>query len=111
MKSRLLLVTRALIVLTLTITFAAAGSSKAVFTTFSAPNAGTGAGLGTIPVEITTNGTIVGTYIDAKGTFHGFLRSAISNIVSIDAPGAGTASGQGTIVASFLDAGLIIGYL
>jgi len=44
------------------------------FTTFEAPDAGTGAGQGTIPATNNPSDAITGYYIDASFAFHGFLR-------------------------------------
>src|SRR5580693_3178498 len=70
--------------------------SKAAFTTFDAPGAGTGAGQGTYANNINTAGEIVGNYADANGVSHGYVRAANGTFTTFDAPGAGTASGQGT---------------
>ena len=42
---------------------------------FDAPNAGTGAGQGTFPLDINGKGAITGYYIDASNVGHGFLRT------------------------------------
>ena len=46
-------------------------------TTIDAPDAGSGAGQGTGAWGMSINpaGAITGTYIDASGVFHGFLRT------------------------------------
>jgi hypothetical protein len=41
---------------------------------FDAPDAGTGAGEGTVPLSINLAGAVTGLYIDANGVPHGFLR-------------------------------------
>jgi hypothetical protein len=84
-------------------------------TTFDAPGAGTGAGLGTLPAGIDPARTIAGEYFDASNVSHGFVRAAHGDIINVDVPGAGTGSGQGTypgyintrgdIVGQYVDAG------
>src|SRR5207237_1242562 len=81
-------------------------TSDGTFKMFDAPAARTGtcppsaaaAGLfqGTFAANINPAGAIPGTYIDANGVSHGFLRAADGTITTFDAPGAGTGSGQGT---------------
>ena len=44
------------------------------FTTFEAPDAGTGAGQGTFPRTNNPSDAITGYYMDANSAFHGFLR-------------------------------------
>lgn len=70
------------------------------FTTFEAPNAGTGQYQGTLCpgcyAGLNQWGAIAGTYIDANSVQHGFLRSPEGTITTFDAPGAGTSSYQGT---------------
>jgi len=90
-------------------TFALGISSKPQFTSFDAPGAGTGAGQGTIAIEITAQGLISGYYIDGGGVFHGFVRGLNGNITSYDAPGAGTGAGQGTAIYSQVPGGLFTG--
>ena len=65
-------------------------------TTFDAPGAGTGAGLGTLATGIDPATRIAGEYFDASNVSHGFVRAAHGDIVNVDAPGAGTGSDQGT---------------
>jgi len=90
--------------------------ANGTITTFDAPGAGTGTGtfkgaLGTAPISINTAGDIAGTYTDASGARHGFVRAANGTITTFDAPGAGTGTGmlQGTVGFSINDAGDIAG--
>lgn len=57
-------------------------------------------------------GAITGSYTDASGTSHGFLRSLDGKITSFDAPGADTTAGDfnGTFPISINDQGTIAGY-
>lgn len=70
---------------------------------FSVPGAVTGAVLGrqqgTFPVSMDAAGDLVGSYTDASGARHGFLRTANGTITPFDAPGAvaGTTIIQGTV--------------
>src|ERR1700719_3709367 len=57
-------------------------------TTFDAPGAGTGAGQGTLPNQMTAAGTIVGNYVDSSFVTHGFVRTAQGEFATIDVPGA-----------------------
>ena len=87
-------------------------------TTFDAPDAGTGAGQGTITGDINDSGVIAGYYYDAIGVAHGFVRAPDGKITSFDAPGAGTGVpsqgiGQGTFpqfFSSLTPAGAITGF-
>jgi len=74
------------------------------------PGAGTGAGQGTYPVNIDSQGDIVGQYVDAGGVNHGFLRAMSGEITTFDVSGVGTAAFQGTIPNSSNAAGEITGY-
>jgi predicted membrane protein len=73
-------------------------SASAAVTTFDAPGAGSTSSIkgslvslqGTIPIAINTNGTIVGTYLDSRSCYHGFLRAASGAITEFDVPGATT---------------------
>jgi len=58
------------------------------FTTFDVPGAGTGAfqGTGLFGVAINPAGAIGGTYIDAGGRTHGFLRAPDGTITTFDPP-------------------------
>jgi hypothetical protein len=70
------------------------------FTTYEAPNAGTGQNQGTgCPgcfAGLNQFGAIAGIYTDSNNVSHGFLRTTDGNFKSFDAPGAGTGSFQGT---------------
>jgi hypothetical protein len=90
-------------------------------TMFDAPGAGTTPFLGgtgssnqIVPVvSINDRGTVVGSYIDASGVSHGFVRDPHGTITTIDAAGAGTGPFQGTggqaVVMSLNDRGTIAG--
>jgi hypothetical protein len=86
-------------------------NADGLITTFDVPHAGTGAGQGTIPNGNNRPGVIVGTYIDANGANHGFLRGEPNGtITTFDAPNAGKGAGQGTIAGSNNRKGAIAGY-
>jgi uncharacterized membrane protein len=70
-----------------------------VFTTIDAP----GAGAFTVVFGIDENGTMVGGYVDRKGTLHGFL-SDRDKFTVIDVPGA-----RATLVARMNAQGQIVG--
>jgi YD repeat-containing protein len=61
-------------------------------TGFDDENAGStpNQGQGTSPVTITDRGVIAGTYTDAAGTTHGFVRNEDGKMTTIDLPGTGT---------------------
>lgn len=67
---------------------------------FNAPGAGTGPGQGTgcpgCNLGVNRWGAIAGTFTDANGIFHGFLRGPEGKFVTFDAPGAGASTYQGT---------------
>jgi hypothetical protein len=65
-------------------------------TSFSAPEAGTGQGQGTVPQAINAAGTIAGVYYDSLGVTHGFVRSVAGKITDFTPKGAGNNAGQGT---------------
>src|ERR1700686_5871993 len=77
----------------------AQAQTKSRVITFDAPGAGTtpNQGQGTLPVQITDSGLTVGSYVDAKGVSHGFVRALDGRITTFDAPGAGTNAGEGTV--------------
>jgi len=77
--------------------------------TFDAPGAGTGAGQGTTPNGITSQGAVVGWYVDADNVNHGFVRDPDGAFTTFDVPGAGTGTGQGTVAQSVNPAGAIAG--
>ena len=94
--------------------------AAAAFATFEASGAGTGAMQGTVALGINTAGDVTGTYLDAKGVAHGFVRAANGTIATFSAPGAGTAPGprkngtgspyfQGTVPVGINAAGVIAG--
>lgn len=70
---------------------------KAGIITFDVPGAGTGPGQGTQPIGIVQGGWIMGSYIDAKNVYHGFLRTPWGFITKFDVPGMGTGPGQGVV--------------
>jgi hypothetical protein len=80
-------------------------------TSFDAPGADMtpGSGNGTFGVGLTSNGEIEGLTVDAKGVFHGFVRSSQGTFSTFDAPGAGTGAGQGTLPESNNTLGAIAG--
>ena len=80
------------------------------FTTFEVTAAGTGALQGTAVIGIDTAGDVAGTYIDANGAHHGFIRAANGTITTFDVTGAGTTKGLGTVVAAMDTAGDVTGY-
>jgi hypothetical protein len=75
-------------------------------TTFDPPNLATTStshgNSGTLPTSIDTAGDIAGTYTDANGARHGFVRTAAGVITTFDAPGADTGpcatSGMGVLI-------------
>jgi hypothetical protein len=81
------------------------------FTTFDAPNAGTGLNQGTFPAGINIGGDIAGMYFDANNAYHGFLRVAAGTITEFDVPGAPTTIGhRGTNPLGINTAGDITGF-
>ena len=80
------------------------------FTTFDAPGAGTGSGLGTLPISINSKGAITGLTRDDNAVRHGFLRDKHGNFTIFDDPNAGTGSGEGTRGYSINPAGAITGW-
>jgi predicted membrane protein len=75
--------------------------SSGAYTTFDAPNAGTGRSQGTVGMSINAAGTIAGYYSDSNTKYHGFVRDQFGNITSFDVPGA---AGSGTF-ANYINAG------
>jgi len=82
------------------------------FTTFEAPGADTTAGSynGTSPISINDFGAITGSYYDANGFTHGFLRSPDGKFTSFDPPDVGgygtfpkVINIEGTIVGNYTD--------
>ncbi len=74
--------------------------------TFHAPAAGSAPGQGTQPYAINDGGAITGSYIDAQGEIHGFVRAREGTIIVVDAPGATDPS---TVPVSINDSGVITG--
>lgn len=82
---------------------------KGMFTTFEAPGADTTPGSynGTAPIVINNREEITGSYYDANGISHGFLRSPEGEFVTFDVPGAG---GYGSVPQALNREGAIVGY-
>jgi hypothetical protein len=81
-------------------------------TTFDAPDAGKGAGQGTTTYWaqcVNPAGTMVGSYMDANGAAHGYVRTADGKLTEIDAPGMGYGNGQGTLTWAINEEGAITG--
>jgi hypothetical protein len=78
------------------------------FATFQAPGADTTAGSfnGTSPSSINDLGVITGTYWDASGIGHGFLRGPDGKFTTFDVPGAG---GYGTTPVAINLEGAVVG--
>ena len=70
------------------------------FTTFDAPDAGTGAFQGSGGLSVNAAGTILGEYFDTSNVSHSFLRAPDGTITEFDAPGAGTEPHQGAYPAN-----------
>jgi hypothetical protein len=75
------------------------------------------AGNGTSPFSINSNGDITGSYSDASGVLHGFVRSGSTGAITLfDVPGAGKVldfrlySLEGTFPVSINDFGVIVGF-
>jgi hypothetical protein len=79
------------------------------FTTFDAPGSGSVLGpiYSSLPPSINPAGAIAGTYRDASGNEHGFLRANSGALTTIDVPGASTEvlaiNPSGVIVGDFCD--------
>ena len=81
-------------------------------TKFDVPAAATGSGLGTTTFWaqcINPAGAMTGSYMDANGAVHGFVRGPDGTISTFDAPGAGTSSGLGTYAWAMNPAGTVAG--
>jgi Chitobiase/beta-hexosaminidase C-terminal domain len=84
----------------------AQGSSSPTYTSFDAPDAGTGMLQGTAGLSINAAGDVAGIYLNSPNSnvtnlAHGFLRNASSGaITEFDAPDAGTGQNQGTFAIS-----------
>jgi hypothetical protein len=85
------------------------------YTSFDAPDAGTGMLQGTAGLSINSTGDIAGTYLNSPNSSvtnlaHGFLRIASSGaITEFDAPDAGTGQNQGTFAISIDAADDVVG--
>jgi hypothetical protein len=79
------------------------------FTTFEAPGADTTAGSynGTSPSSINDLGVITGSFSDASGLSHGFLRTPDGRFTTFDVPGAGE---NGTFPIGINLEGAVVGY-
>jgi hypothetical protein len=73
---------------------------RATFTTIDVPGAGTGSGQGTVPSSINSARAVTGSYKDAGGVVHGFVRAADGTISTFDAPEAAKRLGEGTLAVS-----------
>lgn len=84
-------------------------SHEGKFTTFEAPGADTTPGSynGTIPSSINDFGAIAGSYYDANGFGHGFLRNPDGMFTTFDVPGVG---GYGSTPVAMNLEGAIAGY-
>ena len=84
-------------------------SPEGRFTTFEAPGADTTAGSfnGTSPNSINDLGVITGSYTDANGFSHGFLRSPDGKFTTFDVPGVG---GFGSTPIAINLEGAVVGY-
>jgi hypothetical protein len=83
---------------------ATSNGRQPIIITFDVPGAA-----GTCASSINPAGVITGSYVDASGASHGFLRAAGGTITSFDAPGAGTGASQGTGAFSINPAEVITG--
>lgn len=79
------------------------------FITFEAPGADTTAGSynGTSPSSINDLGVITGSFFDATGLSHGFLRAPDGKFTTFDVPGAG---GYGSTPIAINLEGAVVGY-
>ncbi len=87
-------------------------AANGTVTEFDVPAAATGPGLGTTTFWaqcVNPAGAMTGSYLDANGAFHGYVRAPDGTIATFDAPGAGTGSGQGTFSAAINTAGTTAG--
>ena len=102
-------------------------SSGGVFSTFSAPKAGTDnkgcptgvACKGTLASGINLAGTFVGLYVDERFVNHGLVRSSSGTITAFDVKGAGTdhkgcpaaaPACKGTFAQNINRSGVVVGY-
>src|SRR5579859_87584 len=80
--------------------------------TFDDPNAGYPSSIpypGTTPTDINNAGDIVGSYTDAAGGIHGFVRSRQGTFTTIDDPSS-TSSPPATVAQAINDWGVVVGY-
>ena len=70
---------------------------------------GTAPGQGTVAYAINSEGAIAGQFQDAKGIYHGFLRSLSGQFTIFDIPGLKAGANQGTAGENINDAGEIAG--
>ena len=68
--------------------------------------------VGTRPIAINSTGTIIGTYSDTSGKYHGFVRAANGGVTTFDAPPVASisCSSCGTVPTTIDTAGDIAGY-
>jgi len=66
---------------------------------------GSGKTFTAVATSLSLEGTVAGTYFDANGVAHGYVRDAHGKITEFDVPGAGTGANQGTESGSISDAG------
>jgi probable HAF family extracellular repeat protein len=64
---------------------------------------------GTVAYDINDLGQVVGSFNDAQGLNHGFVRYADGRLKTIDAPGAGAGPGQGTVAYGINIEGEVVG--
>ena len=81
-------------------------SASGTYTSFDAPNSGTGRSQGTVGSSINGTSAIAGYYSDSNSISHGFVRDQSGNITSFDVPGAG---GSGTFANSINASGEVTG--
>ena len=68
------------------------------YITIDVPGAGSGAGKGTFPQNVTERGLIFGNYVDSNRVAHGFLRSEEGEFTTFNVPEAGTGAGQDRLI-------------
>lgn len=73
-----------------------AAKAAGTFITFDVPGAGTGDRQGTFPASINQAGDIAGSYVDANGVSHSFVRAGNGTFTTFDVPG-GTSSAASAI--------------
>jgi hypothetical protein len=98
-------------VLAITVPVYAGGTAERIVT-FDAPGAGTASGQGTSPLGINDRGDIIGNYVDASFTTHGFLRTEDGNVTTVDPPDSvfTVAYGinlEGAITGFYIDGSLV----